>query len=70
MKFINTSKTTKAKASYTQAVESNGFLFISGQLHIITRTDTSIDRSILEKTIMVMNNIGNILIEERMDYSI
>ncbi len=69
MKFVNTSKAPKAKGSYSQAVEHNGFLFISGQLYIDPKTDRLINGSIIEKTKQVMNNIGDILYEDGMDYT-
>jgi 2-iminobutanoate/2-iminopropanoate deaminase len=69
MKSINSSKAPKAVGPYSQAVMHNGFLFISGQLHIDPETGKLIDGSIEEKTKQVMENIGNILIEAGMDFT-
>jgi 2-iminobutanoate/2-iminopropanoate deaminase len=46
---------------YSQAVEANGFLFISGQIPVDPATGKIVDGGIKEQTEQVMKNIGAIL---------
>lgn len=62
-KIVHTSEAPKAIGPYSQAVEANGFLFISGQIPINPATGTVIEGGIKEQTEQVMNNIGAILKE-------
>lgn len=62
-KIIHTSEAPKAIGPYSQAVEANGFLFISGQIPINPATGTVIEGGIREQTEQVMKNIGAILKE-------
>ncbi len=61
--IIFTDKAPKAIGPYSQAVEINGILFISGQIPIDTSTSKIIEGGIKEQTEQVMQNIGAILAE-------
>ncbi len=69
MTKINSNNAPKAVGPYSQAIEHNGFLYVSGQLHIDPKTSKLLEGSIEDKTKMVMENIGNILKEAGLDYS-
>jgi 2-iminobutanoate/2-iminopropanoate deaminase len=60
-RVISTLKAPKAIATYSQAIEVNGFLFISGQVPINPETGKFIDGDIKEQTDQVLKNIGAIL---------
>ena len=60
-KIIQTDETRKAVGPYSQAVEANGMLFISGQLPIDPAIGKIIDGGIKEQTEQVLKNIGTIL---------
>ena len=62
-KIINTSNAPKAIGPYSQAVEANGMLFISGQVPIDPATGKIIEGEIKEQTEQVMKNIEAILLE-------
>lgn len=66
-KIITTANAPKAIGPYSQAVEANGFLFISGQIPIIPSTG-EIPEGITAQTRQVMENIGGILHEAGYDY--
>jgi 2-iminobutanoate/2-iminopropanoate deaminase len=59
--IINTEKAPKAIGPYSQAVEINSMLFISGQIPIDPATGEIVKGNITEQTEQVMKNIGNIL---------
>ncbi|HON18855.1 MAG TPA: RidA family protein [Salinivirgaceae bacterium] len=59
-KIISTTNAPAAIGPYSQAVEANGFLFISGQLPI-NPIDKSMPEGIKEQTEQVMKNIVAIL---------
>lgn len=61
-KIINTDKAPKAIGPYSQAVEANGMLFISGQVPV-NATTGQIPEGIEAQTEQVMKNIEAILIE-------
>lgn len=63
-KIISTDKAPKAIGPYSQAVEANGFLFISGQLPLTP--DGKMGSSVAEQTKLVLNNIKAILDSEGM----
>jgi 2-iminobutanoate/2-iminopropanoate deaminase len=67
-KVIATPHAPKAIGPYSQAIEANGFLFISGQIPIIPATG-EIAEGITAQTDHVMKNIGAILHEAGYDYS-
>ncbi|MCD4694662.1 MAG: RidA family protein [Bacteroidales bacterium] len=62
-KIINTSNAPKAIGPYSQAVEANGMLFISGQVPIDPATGKIVEGEIKEQTEQVMKNIEAILLE-------
>jgi len=62
-KIISTDKAPKAIGPYSQAVEANGFIFISGQLPV-NPLDGSIPQTIKDQTEMVIKNIEAILLSE------
>lgn len=59
-KVIHTDKAPKAIGPYSQAIEVNGMLFISGQIPIIPETGI-MPEGIEAQTEQVMKNIGAIL---------
>lgn len=61
-KIIHTENAPKAVGPYSQAVEVNGMLFISGQIPINPATGT-VPEGIEAQTEQVMKNIGAILNE-------
>jgi len=60
-KIISTEKAPKAIGPYSQAVEANGTLYISGQIPIDPTTGKLIEGDIKEQTELVMKNIGAVL---------
>jgi 2-iminobutanoate/2-iminopropanoate deaminase len=60
-KIIHTKKAPAAVGPYSQAVEINGTLYVSGQLAIDPVTGKVIPGGIAEQTLQVMKNIGAIL---------
>jgi len=68
-KIISTSNAPKAIGPYSQAIESNGTLFISGQIPIDPATGKFVEGGISEQTDQVMKNIGAILKEAGYEYA-
>lgn len=68
-KKINSNKAPEAIGPYSQAVEVNGFLFISGQIAINPKTGELNLNSIEEETHQVMRNLKSILEEAKLDFS-
>ncbi len=68
-KIIKTEKAPKAVGPYSQAVEANGFVFISGQIPIVPQSGQVIEGGIAEQTEQVLKNIGAILQEAGLSYS-
>jgi len=62
-KIIATPGAPGAIGPYSQAVEANGFLFISGQIPLDPITGKMVEGGIAEQTEQVMKNIGAILDE-------
>lgn len=60
-KIINTQRAPKAIGPYSQAVETNGMLFISEQVPINPETGKIVEGGITEQTEQVMKNIEAIL---------
>jgi 2-iminobutanoate/2-iminopropanoate deaminase len=60
-KIISTPDAPKAIGPYSQAIEANGMLFISGQIPIDPATGKFAEGGITEQTEQVMKNIGAIL---------
>ncbi|MCD4666029.1 MAG: RidA family protein [Bacteroidales bacterium] len=62
-KIVNTDYAPKAIGPYSQAIETNGMLFISGQVPIAPETGKIVEGGIKEQTEQVMLNIKAILNE-------
>lgn len=62
-KVIYTKKAPNAVGPYSQAIEKDGHLFISGQVPIDPATGKVVEGGIKEQTEQVMKNIGAILEE-------
>ncbi|MEN6618903.1 MAG: RidA family protein [Rikenellaceae bacterium] len=62
-KVFSTSKAPKAVGPYSQAVESNGLIFVSGQLPVDVQTGEFVKGGVREQCIQVLNNIQFILQE-------
>jgi len=68
-KIISTSKAPSAIGPYSQGVEANGTLYISGQIPINPETGKLIEGGITEQTRQVFRNIGAILNEAGFSFS-
>lgn len=63
MKNINTDLAPKAVGPYSQAVEANEFIFVSGQVPLDPQTGKLVEGDIKALTIRVIDNIEAILKE-------
>lgn len=61
-KVISTNNAPGAIGPYSQAIEANGMLFISGQLAIDPKTGNLVEGGVTEQTEQVMKNLEAILI--------
>ena len=68
-KIVYTDHAPKAVGPYSQAVEANGTLYISGQIPIDPATGKFVEGGISEQTEQVMKNIGAILKEAGYEFS-
>ena len=68
-KIINTPEAPKSVGPYSQAVETSGMLFISGQIPIDPAIGKIVGGGIKEQTEQVMKNIGAILKAAGYSYS-
>lgn len=68
-RIITSSLAPAAIGPYSQAVETNGTLYISGQLPIDPATGKLAEGSIKEQTEQVLKNVGAILKEAGYDYA-
>ncbi len=68
-KIFSTPDAPKAIGPYSQAVDANGFLFISGQIPIDPATGKIAEGGIAEQTEQVMKNIRAILVAAGLDFS-
>src|SRR5512138_3422535 len=62
-KIIRTSKAPSAIGPYSQAVEANGTLYISGQVPVDPATGRFVEGGITEQTQQIFRNIEAILTE-------
>lgn len=62
-KVIATSKAPAAIGPYSQAIETDGFVFLSGQIPINPATGEIVEGGIKEQTTQVFENISNVLAE-------
>lgn len=60
-KIINSPKAPKAIGPYSQAIEANGTLYISGQIPVDVNTGKFVEGGIKEQTEQVLKNVGYIL---------
>lgn len=60
-KVISTENAPKAVGPYSQAIEANGFIYISGQVPLVPATGQIVEGGIEEQTVQVMENIKAIL---------
>ena len=65
--IINTNKAPAAIGTYSQAVESNGILFTSGQVGINPETSEMVEGGVEDQAIRVLKNIYAILSESGLD---
>ena len=68
-KIISTTNAPAAIGPYSQAIEINGTLYISGQVPLDPATMKVVDGGITEQTELVMKNIGAILAEAGYDFA-
>jgi len=68
-KIINTKNAPAAIGPYSQAVEVNGTLYISGQVPVDPATAKVVEGGIVEQTKQVMKNIEAILTEAGYSFS-
>lgn len=68
-KIINTANAPAPIGPYSQAVQVDSILFVSGQVAINPATGNVEATTIEEETQQVMKNIGAILHEAQMDYN-
>lgn len=60
-KIISTPNAPAAIGPYSQAVEANGTVYVSGQLAFVPATGEILEGTIAEQTTQCLNNIKNIL---------
>jgi len=68
-KIIHTSKAPAAIGPYSQAVASNGMLYVSGQIPFVPETMELISTGIKEETNRVMKNLEAILEEAGISFN-
>ena len=68
-KVIHTNNAPAAVGPYSQAIEANGMLFISGQIPLNSETGKLVEGGIVEQTEQVMKNIEAILTEAGYKFS-
>jgi 2-iminobutanoate/2-iminopropanoate deaminase len=68
-KIINTENAPKAVGPYSQAVETNGLVFISGQIPVDPSTGKIVEGGIEAQTEQVLKNMGAILKEAGLTYA-
>jgi 2-iminobutanoate/2-iminopropanoate deaminase len=67
-KIIHSTNAPAPIGPYNQAIEANGFIFISGQIALNAESNTLILDSIEEETEQVMQNLKAILTEAGIDF--
>jgi 2-iminobutanoate/2-iminopropanoate deaminase len=68
-KVVHTTNAPAAIGPYSQAIEANGMLFISGQIPVDPAVGKIVEGGITEQTEQVMKNIGAILKEAGYTFS-
>ena len=61
LKSIKTKDAPEPIGPYSQAIESNGFIFTSGQIAILPSTGQLLDGDVVEQTRLVLNNLKAVL---------
>lgn len=61
--IISTRKAPAAVGPYSQAVQTEGLIFISGQLGLVPETGTFVEGGVKEQTIQALDNMEAILKE-------
>lgn len=69
MKQISTDKAPAAIGPYSQAIEHNGLVFISGQIPINPETGVFVEGGVEAQTRQSLTNLSNILKEAGIDLS-
>jgi|SRR4051812_32810627 2-iminobutanoate/2-iminopropanoate deaminase len=67
-KAISTDKAPKAVAAYSQAVEANGLIFLSGQIPLDPATGVLVEPDITLQTKRVMDNLQAVLAAANSDF--
>lgn len=62
-KVIFTEKAPAAIGPYSQAIEANGMVFLSGQIPVNPATGEFVEGGVKEQTVQVFENIKNVLAE-------
>ena len=62
-KVIFTEKAPAAIGPYSQAIEANGMVFLSGQIPVDPATGNVVEGGVKEQTVRVFENIRNVLAE-------
>ncbi len=60
-KVISTAEAPKAIGPYSQAIEADGFIFVSGQIPLIPATGEIVEGSVEVQTARVLENLKAIL---------
>lgn len=66
-KVIATDQAPAAIGPYSQAIEANGIIFLSGQLPVDPTTGEIVEGGIKEQTAQAFKNIGNVLKEAELN---
>lgn len=69
MKVVYTDGAPKAIGPYSQAIEANGFLFISGQIPVDPESGQMTAVDVVAQTKQVMDNLGAILKAEGLGFA-
>ena len=69
LKKIDTKHAPSAVGPYSQGIEANGFVFISGQLPIDPKTNTMVERTIVAQTKQALDNVEAILNESGLTFN-
>ena len=67
-KIIHTDKAPAALGPYSQAIEVNGTLYVSGQIPFVPETMTLVSDCVEEQTKQSLENVGAILKEAGYDF--
>ena len=68
-RIISTKNAPAAVGPYSQAIEVNGMLYVSGQIPLSPSTGRIVDGGIMEQTHQVLKNLGAILEAAGYNYS-